>query len=87
MCCLIASQQQVCRHADCVVLSLCHRFLKAVRQGEKLSAEGDPIGDSLQGLVSLELQLEALMLLSQGAQLLLHFLILAHQGSLHDFMP
>ena len=38
---------------------------------------------SLQRLAVLELQLEALMLLAQGGQLLIHFLILAHQSSLH----
>ena len=38
----------------------------------------------LRRLASLELQFEAVMLLAQGAQLLLHLLILAHQGSLHQ---
>lgn len=31
----------------------------------------------------MELQLEALMLLAKGGQLLIHLLILAHQSSLH----
>jgi len=34
--------------------------------------------NSLQRFASLELQLEALVLLAQGAQLLFHLLILAH---------
>ena len=38
---------------------------------------------SLQRFADLELQLETLVLLTQGGQLLIHLLVLAHQSSLH----
>ena len=38
---------------------------------------------SLQRFAGLELQLETLMLLTQGGQFLIHLLVLAHQSSLH----